>query len=108
SYFFFQAEDGIRDFHVTGVQTCALPISPDAGPDTSLPADGLYRAGQPAAWSTASYRPPAPELHVLPAGSSDTARSHLRQSPNAERKAEHGYRRWRWSGTPAPLRLASG
>src|SRR5690606_39755365 len=23
-----QAEDGIRDFHVTGVQTCALPISP--------------------------------------------------------------------------------
>src|SRR5690606_40548488 len=23
---FFQAEDGIRDFHVTGVQTCALPI----------------------------------------------------------------------------------
>src|SRR5690606_24629549 len=25
-YFFFQAEDGIRDFHVTGVQTCALPI----------------------------------------------------------------------------------
>src|SRR5690606_40814374 len=27
SLFFFQAEDGIRDFHVTGVQTCALPIS---------------------------------------------------------------------------------
>src|SRR5690606_39288078 len=26
SFFFFQAEDGIRDFHVTGVQTCALPI----------------------------------------------------------------------------------
>src|SRR5690606_40201985 len=26
-HFFFQAEDGIRDFHVTGVQTCALPIS---------------------------------------------------------------------------------
>src|SRR5690606_39803022 len=25
--FFFQPEDGIRDFHVTGVQTCALPIS---------------------------------------------------------------------------------
>src|SRR5690606_39762399 len=31
--FFFQAEDGIRDFHVTGVQTCALPISgPSWGP----------------------------------------------------------------------------
>src|SRR5699024_11699660 len=27
AYFFFQAEDGIRDRNVTGVQTCALPIS---------------------------------------------------------------------------------
>src|SRR5258706_5203431 len=27
-FFFFQAEDGIRDWSVTGVQTCALPISP--------------------------------------------------------------------------------
>src|SRR5258708_40134567 len=27
-FFFFQAEDGIRDDLVTGVQTCALPISP--------------------------------------------------------------------------------
>src|SRR5688500_20125286 len=26
-HFFFQAEDGIRDYKVTGVQTCALPIS---------------------------------------------------------------------------------
>src|SRR6266446_7433501 len=26
--FFFQAEDGIRDYKVTGVQTCALPICP--------------------------------------------------------------------------------
>src|SRR6266511_732114 len=30
-FFFFQAEDGIRDFHVTGVQTCALPICYDGG-----------------------------------------------------------------------------
>src|SRR5260370_19651146 len=29
--FFFQAEDGIRDSSVTGVQTCALPISAAAG-----------------------------------------------------------------------------
>src|SRR5207302_4024084 len=34
-FFFFQAEDGIRDFHVTGVQTCALPISP---PDLTVTA----------------------------------------------------------------------
>jgi len=25
-FFFFQAEDGIRDYKVTGVKTCALPI----------------------------------------------------------------------------------
>src|SRR2546426_896911 len=31
-FFFFQAEDGIRDYKVTGVQTCALPISPAGGP----------------------------------------------------------------------------
>src|SRR5690606_40065297 len=31
---FFQAEDGIRDFHVTGVQTCALPILADFNPET--------------------------------------------------------------------------
>src|SRR5436309_10965362 len=45
-YFFFQAEDGIRDFHVTGVQTCALPIStaatlPVARPPCVVKADGL-------------------------------------------------------------------
>src|SRR3712207_9210521 len=28
-FFFFQAEDGIRDIGVTGVQTCALPIYPE-------------------------------------------------------------------------------
>src|SRR5205085_6569810 len=30
-FFFFQAEDGIRDLTVTGVQTCALPISFPSG-----------------------------------------------------------------------------
>src|SRR2546427_8919015 len=30
-FFFFQAEDGIRDLTVTGVQTCALPISGRSG-----------------------------------------------------------------------------
>src|SRR5438067_8367846 len=34
-YFFFQAEDGIRDRNVTGVQTCALPISSPAHRITS-------------------------------------------------------------------------
>src|SRR5207253_5344581 len=35
-FFFFQAEDGIRDGHVTGVQTCALPIF---GLTQALPGD---------------------------------------------------------------------
>src|SRR5690606_40751164 len=46
---FFQAEDGIRDFHVTGVQTCALPIFamvPGAQPGVipTLTADQLLGA----------------------------------------------------------------
>src|SRR2546426_3882 len=40
-FFFFQAEDGIRDYKVTGVQTCALPISaitiPNQGAGTPYP-----------------------------------------------------------------------
>src|SRR5690606_27680905 len=35
--FFFQAEDGIRDFHVTGVQTCALPIFASRDAPTAPP-----------------------------------------------------------------------
>src|SRR5215203_2552171 len=35
-FFFFQAEDGIRDIGVTGVQTCALPISPPDPPQMQI------------------------------------------------------------------------
>src|SRR5256885_5636878 len=45
-FFFFQAEDGIRDYKVTGVQTCALPIlikhQPSA--EVALPAAAQRRA----------------------------------------------------------------
>src|SRR2546430_10891158 len=43
SLFFFQAEDGIRDLTVTGVQTCALPICPNGPPqrNPNLP-DALW------------------------------------------------------------------
>src|SRR3989440_12438550 len=42
-FFFFQAEDGIRDLIVTGVQTCALPIfEKDAGP-VSIPGPQAVR-----------------------------------------------------------------
>src|SRR5690606_10867060 len=43
-HFFFQAEDGIRDFHVTGVQTCALPIYKSPSQMPRLPAHKGYGA----------------------------------------------------------------
>src|SRR6266436_9700369 len=45
-FFFFQAEDGIRDVAVTGVQTCALPISC---------AIGTTRSSRP--WITSTFWP---------------------------------------------------
>src|SRR5690606_41164570 len=42
-FFFFQAEDGIRDFHVTGVQTCALPISDATRASMGSPEQGAQQ-----------------------------------------------------------------
>src|SRR6266478_6148776 len=48
-FFFFQAEDGIRDLTVTGVQTCALPISPFAASAARTPIQDPigYRSRRP-------------------------------------------------------------
>src|SRR3989454_9554963 len=60
-FFFFQAEDGIRDYKVTGVQTCALPIS--AAPHEPRP--GARRCGSDArrrrapAWRLAPFPGPS-------------------------------------------------
>src|SRR6266496_5197659 len=43
-FFFFQAEDGIRDLYVTGVQTCALPIS-SSDPRLARVADAVAETG---------------------------------------------------------------
>src|SRR5262249_58506205 len=43
--FFFQAEDGIRDWSVTGVQTCALPISFSAMPTPPAPSSDAWNHG---------------------------------------------------------------
>src|SRR5436189_6346303 len=45
-FFFFQAEDGIRDTSVTGVQTCALPIW-DRQPESAAGAGGGNRIARP-------------------------------------------------------------
>src|SRR5262249_57940588 len=42
---FCQAEDGIRDWSVTGVQTCALPIWVQGGATTMLPTDDAEWVG---------------------------------------------------------------
>src|SRR2546429_9494277 len=47
-FFFFQAEDGIRDVAVTGVQTCALPISPAAEPRPDRDGEPYFGAGEDA------------------------------------------------------------
>src|SRR5439155_8176983 len=75
--FFFRAEDGIRDGHVTGVQTCALPISSlllasYAAAQTEKKPEGAAKTAQPAfdfkahmqkimdAWSTLDPSKAAP------------------------------------------------
>src|SRR5438034_9931286 len=45
--FFFQAEDGIRDHCVTGVQTCALPISWTSSPTSSTRGRRCFSATSP-------------------------------------------------------------
>src|SRR3989441_11876680 len=77
-FFFFQAEDGIRDKLVTGVQTCALPISPPPLPG----------AGPP--------RGPAP-----PGSSGSTARGARPAAPVGPRPALLGTRRTRRCNAPA-------
>src|SRR3712207_8905192 len=57
-FFFFQAEDGIRDIGVTGVQTCALPIS------FHRPAELLNRLVHGGQWQDAG--PPQPTFTLLP------------------------------------------
>src|SRR3989454_2226792 len=71
-YFFFQAEDGIRDYKVTGVQTCALPISAPRG--RALVRRGVPRPPEYGPESPAGDRPGyherrgarAPQRRALP------------------------------------------
>src|SRR2546421_4912851 len=55
-FFFFQAEDGIRDLIVTGVQTCALPISIPTSVVTCAGAAGMSSQGGLVASSTGAPR----------------------------------------------------
>src|SRR5687767_15349762 len=68
-FFFFQAEDGIRDKLVTGVQTCALPILMDqAVSDASASATDVAAVGitnqreTTVLWDRATSEPVAPAI----------------------------------------------
>src|SRR2546426_7322454 len=77
-FFFFQAEDGIRDYKVTGVQTCALPIWPD-----ELDAERDQRAHQPA---------PEPRLAPGPLEEPEDAREERAAEEGGEPEALHEVR----------------
>src|SRR5206468_10157753 len=53
--FFFQAEDGIRDLIVTGVQTCALPISSPMFPPAAMPIPPCRTAARSVAMSPNTF-----------------------------------------------------
>src|SRR5690606_40516414 len=82
-FFFFQAEDGIRDFHVTGVQTCALPICSTSIPRSSTRWCAPISGDRPACcFSPRSGRRPASSAGASPARSSRDARA--RRSTRSE------------------------
>src|SRR2546428_9907554 len=61
SFFFFQAEDGIRDLIVTGVQTCALPICVESLHSLPRPVNEVIR-GHPVVRQPALSRVAFPAL----------------------------------------------
>src|SRR3989441_12659945 len=99
-FFFFQAEDGIRDKLVTGVQTCALPIFRDPA---TPPSGAARRRRLPRAVASS----PGPE--VVPAPS---AVASVRQSARRRRRPwpVHSQRvgRHRWTARLVPQRLPGG
>src|SRR5207248_3675814 len=62
-FFFFQAEDGIRDRTVTGVQTCALPISRHQLENSSQQTQGIR------------HRPPRLRLRLVTGNPGKTSES---------------------------------
>src|SRR5687768_18579232 len=90
-YFFFQAEDGIRDVAVTGVQTCALPIF--AASRASGAKTFPLRTPPPRECSASS---PAPDLRGTRTGTSPRTRSTPWPSRSEERRVGKECRS-RWS-----------
>src|SRR5688500_19835362 len=86
-FFFFQAEDGIRDYKVTGVQTCALPIlgrRPDGHDEARVWRDRRVS-------SSSRFRPRNPTMSVpVPPG-------RWRDGPRSEERRVGKVWRSRWA-----------
>src|SRR5437667_8899298 len=91
-FFFFQAEDGIRDRDVTGVQTCALPIlSASTEEMTATCQDLTKRAADQAQLVRAAADDAAKILHIataLAAGAEDSVRRNTAVADLARRHKE--------------------
>src|SRR5260370_7804587 len=88
-FFFFQAEDGIRDSSVTGVQTCALPISDKENHQHGHKRDGQQRRETHRQRLRPSERPKHPSFLCL-------------QQENRE-KRNHDDQKRKENGGAAPL-----
>src|SRR5690625_7706134 len=93
--FFFQAEDGIRDGHVTGVQTCALPISglqrfPDDDGLTRLHLHALAEKGDASALLEQTEPRRSEERRV---GKESRSRRTMRQCKKRRRKRTNNERK---------------
>src|SRR2546426_7217401 len=109
-FFFFQAEDGIRDYKVTGVQTCALPISRSArrrAPRRGHRREGWARRGARLDGAVRPDRPPARRAGAQSGGAHGDlhrrrARRHAhgprRRRRPRDRRTRLGGDRLRWRG----------
>src|SRR6266403_5172794 len=85
-FFFFQAEDGIRDLYVTGVQTCALPICSRGGVDLEAQIRQL-RAGRDSAQRKADNLGGIAVYHFQPSKSGYPVAPSLDETFEAQRLA---------------------
>src|SRR5439155_11397951 len=99
----FQAEDGIRDGHVTGVQTCALPIWQRAKVRDLLALLAVHPDGLTSEQVGEALWPDAAPGRDHPAGAGDEADSDhtdgdlLRNPPRSEERRVGKERRSRWA-----------
>src|SRR5690606_39943419 len=83
--FFFQAEEGIRAFHVTGVQTCALPIF----------TSGAWAQAETEFWQAIRLRVGgrAALVHARAEGDATTESTSVKQTRSEERRVGNAWRR---------------